>query len=146
MFSLNCGMICGHSRHRPAPDLRRGQHIGLIDRSEPPGTRFRACEGVLGYALDLRGSVDGFIAGALTARIGLHAVLTEINVAGKFADEVDVHVLCEVLPQWRQAAKRCAQINWPEVDVQAEFLTQREQSAFRALADGLSIPIRPAHG
>ena len=35
---------------------------------------------------------NGFVGGALTARIGFHAVLAEINVASELAHKIDVNV------------------------------------------------------
>src|ERR1700682_67702 len=110
------------------------------------GTRFRARECVLGDALHLFGCVHGLIGGALSARMGFHAVFAEINITGQLADNVDVNVARAIRAQRRQAAQRRPQINRPDVNVETKFLAQREQSAFRPLTDGQRVPLCAANG
>ena len=138
-------MIRGQPRHRSPPELRGGQHVRLVDRGEPPGARFGPGKRVPGHALDFSGCVDSLIGGPFATRIALHPVLAEINVAGEFADKIDVHMIGPGPGQRRKASQRRAQIDRAKIDVKPQLLPQPEQAAFRPPADRERVPARAAH-
>src|SRR5580700_950528 len=141
MFKLDFGMIRGQAGDRLAPQLRHGQHIGLVHGSDSALPGFRARESILRDALDFPRRIPPCVGGAFSARISFQPMLAEINIARKFADKIDMHVAGAVGSQRRKASERSMQINRAEVDVQPERLAQRQQPGFRALGEGHRIPL-----
>ena len=146
MFELYAGMIRGQARHRLAPKLRHRQHVGLVHGSDPAFSGLRARERILGDALDFSRGIGAGVGGALSARIGFQAMLAEIDVAGEFAHEIDVHVAGAVGPQRRKAPERRVQIDRAKIDVQPQRLAQRQQTGFGALGERHGIPLGSADG
>jgi hypothetical protein len=116
--------------HGLAPEHRRFQHIGLVDRADALAARARGDRGDLGDAFDLRGLVDHRVDRLLLA-IGQRdrgLRLAEINAARQLADADDVDAVRNALRLERRGVDQVlVEQTGADVGEETEGLAQRQE-------------------
>src|SRR6516162_9162406 len=104
MLELYRGKYGPHGVDRTAPQLRAGQHVGLVNRAEPARAAFGPCEAKRSDTLNLRGGVGFGVEGALDTSLHPVAAFTEVHSAGQFANDFDVQIAEALWLEWRNAS------------------------------------------
>jgi len=137
--------------HDFAPEHARGEHVGLVDRSNLLVAQHCGVESEAGNAFDfvaavLHGVKADFFLGARNAFAALR--LAKVNVTRQFADGEDVEAVAhDVCAERASTGEFLIDAGRAEVAEKLEMLTEREQgTAFRLQVRGEVFPLRATHG
>ena len=148
MLERHVGVVPGQAGHDVPPELGDDQHVGLVDRRQPPAPLAGHLEAHAGHPLDLPRRVDHGVDAAGLA-VGQHldaARLTEVETARQLPDHHDVgarhHRRFERrgVDQHGEAARRS------EIRVEVELLAQGQEPPLGLLLLGQMVPLGPTHG
>ncbi len=145
VIEFDIRIIFRHARDGFAPKDRRRQHIGFVHAGDALAARLRSLESVTGYALDFGFGILSYVAGAFDAVVAAAFVRAEINIAGELAHDFEINPAGALGPQRRNSNQRFADADRPEIDVEIEAAPQCQQTAFRALAERLFVPLGAAY-
>ena len=123
---------------RVAPQPRRRQHVGLVDRGDLLAALARRREGDMGDPLDLVPGIDAQVGRIIVAIV----LLAEIGAAGELAHHQYVGAGADMLLQRRKMLEAAQHARRPQVREQAEPGAELEQAGFGPLL--ALVPLRPA--
>jgi hypothetical protein len=127
-------------RH-PAPQPRRREHVGLVDRGDRPTPASRQVEGKADDPGDLVFGVRQGVEGGSGTRFGRRlGPVAEIDPAGQFADDDHVDAGQELGAERRGGREGRLDGDRAQVRIQAESTAQREE---RLLRSDRGVRIRP---
>jgi hypothetical protein len=141
---LDVRIVLGlHRRHHRPPALRHLQHVGLVDRRDVAVAMLGALKGDVGNPFNLVVGVDHRVG---CAPVGRAARRAEVDAAGQLADEEDVGVGHAFGAQGGGVGQALRHEDGPEIGVDGEGLSQREEAALGAFVAGAVVPLRAADG
>lgn len=133
--------------HRAAPEARRREDIGLVDRRDLAAAQLGRLEGELRDAVDLRNGVVLEVPGALGAVVLLRlALVTEVDAADELAHDDEVDALDELRLQRGVLDECIGYFDRAQVGVESEVLAQAEDGLLGAQRRVDVVPLVAADG
>src|ERR1700720_3097463 len=131
---------------RLAPERGSCEHIGFIDAGQAALARGSALERIARHTFDLSRVIFRDVARARMAIITMQFVCAEIDVAREFAHDFKIATRYSVGAKRRNSLQRMVQTDRAKINVETEFLANREEAAFRAICERKRVPLRPSNG
>ena len=143
---LDIGVVFRDLDNHLAPQDAGIEYVGLVHRAKLAAALTRNSESHMRDAANFRFAVFHCVEAFTLAGVGLAraARLTEIDVAGQFAQDHDVEPGHDFVLQRRSIRQFGVQQRWSQIGEQPEFLANAQQSLLRTHGPGQRVVFRTA--